>query len=437
MRLIKITLIAIPAILTLNVEAQELLGLPKAIEIALQNNYSIKIARNEALIAQKNNNLGNAGFLPDVGANFSQLENINDTRQQFFNGEVRAGDNVRTSNVNANVQLNWTLFDGFNMFATRDILEEFEQIGELNAKIRMDETVSQVIATYYAIVQKQKQIAAIKNAIEISSERKRIAEEKLAIGAGSGLAVLQASVDINTDSSALLRQELDYINTKAIFNELLSRDPQTPFSVSEIIVMEKVLNFEELSGSIMKQNPELLIAQRNTSIADLTLKQTRSTIFPAVTVNSGYNYTSFQSQLGLLQSNLNRGVNYGLTASWNLFSGFTNRTRRQVAQIEIVNRENIQDQIQLRLKNELFQLYSSYITLRSLIAIEKSNLRVAQENLNVSTEKMKLGTITAIELREAQRNLIDAEFRLIMAEYEAKLAETELLRLTGQLIKVP
>ncbi|MDQ3193200.1 MAG: TolC family protein [Bacteroidota bacterium] len=432
----KIKLFLIPILLFVfsDVKAQEILELSSAIDIALKNNYSIVIAQNQALIAETNNTLGNAGFLPAVGANFFKGENFNETRQEFFNGEIREGSNVRTSNTSANVQLNWTLFDGLNMFATRQMLQEFEELGELNAKIRIDQTISQVIATYYAIVQQQKQVKTIKNAIEISIERKRIAEEKFNIGSGSGLEMLQASVDINSDSSALLRQEFELIKTKAAFNELLVREPETPFIVNDIIEMKEALLYEELSLKVMQQNPELLVAQRNIKIADMNLKQARSTIFPTVSVSSGYNYSSFEAQLGLLQSNLNRGVSYGLTASWNLFDGFTQKTRRQVAQIEIMNQDNSKKQTELRLKNELYQLYTSYVTSKSLIGFERKNKEVAQQNLDISTEKMKLGTITAIELREAQRNLIDTEFRLIMTEYEAKLTETELLRLSGQLV---
>ncbi|HET6245768.1 MAG: TolC family protein [Bacteroidetes bacterium] len=434
MHKIKLFIILFLAVSTFNADAQEVMDIQQAIDIALKNNYSIVIARNEALIAETNNTPGNAGFLPQVGANFFRGENLNYTRQEFFNGEVREGSNVKTSNMNANIQLNWTLFDGFNMFATRKMLQEFEDIGILNTKIKVDLTISQVIATYYAIVQKQKQIKTIKNAIEISQERKRIAKERLNIGAGSGLEMLQASVDINSDSSALLRQEFDLIRTKAALNELLIRDPEFDFIVPDQILMREVLKYEELAQKVSQQNPELLIAQRNSRIADLNLKQSQSSIYPTISVNSGYVYSNFESQLGLLQSNLNRGVNYGLTASWGLFNGFTQKTRRKVAQIEIMNQDNLRQQTELRVKNELYQIYTSYITSKLLVDIEKKNLEVAQQNLNVSTEKMKIGTITAIELREAQRNLIDAEFRLIMTEYEAKLSETELLRLSGQLI---
>ena len=62
--------------------------------------------------------------------------------------------------------------------------------------------------------------------------------------------------------------------------------------------------------------------------------------------------------------------------------------------------------------------------------------KVAQENFEVANEQYKVGVITSIELRDAQLNLLNSELRLFTAQYENKLNETELLRLTGDLVKL-
>ncbi len=421
--------------LGLKVQAQDTLTVQQAIALALQNNYSIIIASNEALIAEKNNTLGNAGFLPNVSANFSQTNNVNNTKQQFFSGDTREGKGVNSNSLNANIQMNWTVFDGMSMFVNRQKLGEFEAIGELNSRIQIEKTVSQVIVAYYDIVQRQKQIAAIRNAIEISAERKKISEERLSIGSGSGLELLQAQVDINADSSALLRQEYALANSKIVLNELLARIPETSFLVSGKIELQQGLVYDELLQKVTAQNPEIAIAKRNATIAALNQKQTRSNYLPGVSLNSGYTFSRSTSEIGILQYSQNSGINYGLTARWTIFNGLENKRLTQVAKINSSNLENQRLQTELRIKSDLYQIYTAYLSYSNLQRIEKENLGVANQNLFIATEKMRIGTISAIELREAQRNLVDAEFRLVMTEYEAKLAETELLRLSGQLVK--
>src|SRR3954465_3468488 len=62
---------------------------------------------------------------------------------------------VRTSNLNYGVSLNWTLFDGMRMFATREKLTELEALGALNLKAQIVNSVAVVINNYYGIVRQK------------------------------------------------------------------------------------------------------------------------------------------------------------------------------------------------------------------------------------------------------------------------------------------
>ncbi|MBK7633815.1 MAG: TolC family protein [Saprospiraceae bacterium] len=159
---------------SINGFSQQMLSLEDAISIAIQNNYNVQIARNAALIDKTNNTIGNAGMLPQVNLIFGNNNNINNTRQQFFSGDERTGNNVNTTNLNANLQLAWTVFDGMRMFATRERLKEIESAGQLNTMIQMENTIYQVMSAYYNIIQHKKRISTIGKAIELSLERRSL-----------------------------------------------------------------------------------------------------------------------------------------------------------------------------------------------------------------------------------------------------------------------
>jgi outer membrane protein TolC len=61
-------------------------------------------------------------------------------------------------------------------------------------------------------------------------------------------------------------------------------------------------------------------------------------------------------------------------------------------------------------------------------------LEVAKENENIAIERFRLGASDFLVLREAQRNLVDANGRFLDAMFSTKLAEIELLRLSGNLL---
>ncbi len=414
---------------------QEKLSLDEAVRIALQNNFNVKIAMNDAVINKTNNTIGNAGLLPEVALNFGNSYNINNTRQEFFSGDTREGNGVNTSNINANIQLAWTVFDGMRMFVNRDRLKEIENLGELNIRLQMENTVSQVMSVYYNIEQHQRRIETIQKAIEISKERYELASLKKNVGSGSGIPVLQAKVDINADSSALIRQQLILKTTKIQLNEILGRSPEIIFDISTLTDNQKDVDFQELSEMTAQRNLMLQMADKNIRLSELNVKLWEGNKYPTIDLNLGYNFSRLKAEIGILKFNQNAGLSYGLTGRWNIFNGWNNKREIQVAKLGIETGKLTKEQTALSLKTDLFTLYNNYLTARELTKIEEENIRIAEQNLDITTEKMRLGTIDALELRQAQLNLVDVEFRKITSAFEARIAHLELMRLSGQLLK--
>lgn len=414
---------------------QEALSLKDAVSIALQNNYNVRIARNATEINAANNTLGNAGFLPNLSLNFGQNYNVNNTTQEFFSGETRTGNNVNTNNLNANLLLGWTVFDGLQMFVNKDRLTEIENLGQLNVQFQMENTISQVMNLYYSIEQHQRRVATIQKAIEISKERYQLAKLKQDLGSGSGIPVLQAEVDINADSSALIRQQLILRTTKIQLNELLSRSPETPFEVVPVSESPIMIDYNDIAEKAEARNVMIRMADKNIRISELNVKQWEANRYPTVDLNLGYNFTRLQAEIGILKFNQNAGLSFGLTARWNIFNGWNNSREIQVAKLGVESGKLTKEQTALALKTDLFSIYNNYITSKELANLETNNIKIAQRNLDITTDKMRLGTIDALELRTAQLNLVDTEFRKITADFEVKLAEIELLRMAGELVK--
>ena len=435
MEMFKKWILIIPVLLhAVPLLAQERLTVDDAIAIALENNFDVRIAKKQAELSATNNTLGMAGYLPTLAVDARRNFEINETRQEFFTGEVREGSNVKNNFLNGAAVLDWTLFSGFAVQTTRDQLKAFEEIGDVAALVQMESTATAVITAYYDVYQKQKQLEAIENSIDISSERKYLADQRVSIGTGSGLTFYQASVDLNTDSANLVRQEFLVMESKAILNQLLARAPNTAFDVVENFELQEDLVFGELLDKVKAQNRDLMLARRGLDVAELDLKLSKAEMYPEIGFVSSYNYARSESEIGFLQSNLTTGLTYGLTARINIFDGMNNRTRNQMAQITIEQNKYNVDQTALQLENDLFKAFAAYEMARKLSKLERDNVKVAKQTLDIAKEQMRLGSITAIELRQAQVNLVNAEFRQIQTDYELKLAETELIRLSGDLI---
>src|SRR5688572_24343030 len=245
------------------------ISLEEAIATALQNNYDIRLARNDSMIAALDYEYRNAVFLPRLNATAGNTWNFNNQKQEFSDGEIRSG-NVETNLVNASVNLNWTLFDGLKMFATRDKTLEFIRLGELQIKNQVINTVADVIITYYDIVRQKQQLRAVEEQMSISQTRVDLSQRKLEIGVGAKPDVLQSKVDLNAQKAAQLRQLTLIQQLKETLNQTMNVVQNSAYDVSDSIPINTQLILGDIQNNIENSNTFLQILKKNIDIENNT-----------------------------------------------------------------------------------------------------------------------------------------------------------------------
>jgi outer membrane protein TolC len=421
-----------------NLSAQKTLSIEEAIATALQNNYDIQLSKNDSAVAALDYSYRNAVFLPRLNATAGANWTNNNQKQEFTSGTKREGD-VKTNNITASLTLNWTLFDGLKMFATRDKAEEFIRLGELGIKNQVVNTVADVINTYYNIVRQKQQLKAIEEQMSISQTRVDLSQRKLEIGVGAKPDVLQSKVDLNAQKAAQLRQQTLIQQLKESLNQFMNVAAATDYEVSDSIPINTQISLGDIQNNLETENPLMQIARKNIDIAGLALKERKAERFPVVSFNSAYNFNRTNNDIALNPAlpifNRNRGFNYGLTASIPILNNHnTNRLIKQ-AELNISYQQLLYNSQKSLLNLAVLNAFKDYELQKQALELEETNILLARENVTIILETYRLGAATYLQLREAQRSLEDAHNRLIAARYNTKLAETELMRLKGDLVK--
>ena len=415
--------------------AQEVLSPQDAVAIGLKNNYSINIAENSLDIAENNASLGNAGVLPTLDATGSASRSVNSTTQKYSNGASVDVTGAVSKNYAAGINLNWTIFDGLKMFASLDQLKELKKVGESNYKLTVEQNINDILSTYYDIVRQKQVLEATQRSVAISEERLKITQSQKDVGAASKFDVLRAQVDLNGDKSSLMNQELTLQQAKTRLNQLLGRDVKTEFDVIDTIDVKTDLSYNDLFSVTMQKNNQLLLARQNKNVAEAQLRLERGDLFPVISLNLGYNYSRSESGAGFFVSSNTTGITYGVSATFNLFNGLNTRRKIENAEVSIESSNLAFNQVKDQVKADFENTYLKYQNSLKLVKLESENYKAAEENADIALEKLKVGSITPVDFRQVQLDLMNAKSRLLSAEYDAKTSETDLLQISGQLVK--
>jgi outer membrane protein len=436
----KRTLLYFSLLLGTAAHAQQILTPDQAIDLALKNNYDIRLAKNDAAITANDYAYANLAFAPRVNGTANKVWNATQTKQEFANGSKRDTSGIRASTLSANVNLAWTLFDGLKMFATRQKLESLRDLGELAVKDQVITTVANIIAGYYNVVQQKQQLRNLSEQLSISEERVKLSDAKFQTGLGPKTDWLQSKVDYNALKASYLRQQTLIEQSKASLNQLMAVEAgNTQYDVMDTIPLNMELSYGGLRQQALAQNSGIKVAQQNLTVSQLQLKESKGDYFPVINFNSAYNYSRANSNAATNSFspvyNQNGVVSYGFSATIPIFNGLNVRRQVSAAKLNVGYQQLALESTRTQVDLALTSAFKDYEYYKTAVTLEEENLGLARENVMVAMERFRQGVSTVIEMKEAQQSLEDAYNRLINARYNIKLAETQLLRLNNMLVK--
>ncbi|MDR1182847.1 MAG: TolC family protein [Bacteroidales bacterium] len=420
-----------------SLKAQEIYDLKRCLETGLEKNFAVRIVKNSQQISDNNASAGNAGYLPtiDLRGNYSGI--LSNLQRQYpaDGSSMIEHQNVIDQTLDAGIYLNFTVFDGLNIQTNYRKLKEFREKGRLQTQWEIENFIAGLCTEYYNYIQQTIRLNNLKSTLSLSRERLRIVESQYAIGSMSRLSFQQAKVDFNEDSSKLVKQQEVLFASSVKLNQLMADSSleQFIFTTDTSIALKAIFEKESLWKKTMENNIFLLLAEKEIDVTALELKNLQSANYPYLRINAGYGYTFNTYQTSVYKKQDNLGLTYGVTLGVNLFDGM-NRRRKQVnAKIEIETKKLDYEKLQLDIKSDFTNIWMAYMNNLGLIELEEDNLKTAKETYDIAIDQYKLGSLSGIELREAQNSLLEAEERYIQAVYTTKLCEISLLQISGQI----
>lgn len=420
-----------------SIAAQKLVSVSEAIELALENNYGIKIISNNKEIAKNNAGVLNSGYLPTVTSSSGATFNRDNLEAEFANGESTALNGAKSSRYNASINLNYTLFDGLGRYYDYKRLKETYKLSELQARETIENTIAQLYVVYYNVAQVTENVTVLEKTLTISKDRITRANYQFEYGQGTMLNVLNAQVDINNDSINLINAKQQLVNTKRDLNVVLGNVISSEFRVDTTIEFKLNIDQNDLANKVKSNNVNLLQLDKNIMINTFIVKANKSGYLPSLGLTGSYGWNKGNNNAAsFVAVSTNTGLSGGLSLSWNLFDGGATATRVSNAKIELENRSLEKESMVIDIERNFNNAWDDYQNKLTIFQVQENNIITSTNNFNRTQEKYKLGQATSIEFRQAQLNLINSELNRNQAKYAAKIAELTVLQLSGELLNI-
>ncbi len=428
-------------------QTTQLITKEEAVKQMLENNFGIKLAANQVAIAENNTSILNSDYLPSVfglaGANFDRTSSTND-----FGGALDQNDNPRpdivindaeTTRYDASINASYTLFDGLGRFYNFKQLKERYNLSQLEARETIENVMLQLFSVYYEVARIEENISVLESALKISRQRETRAQYQFDYGQVNKLQILNAQVDIVTDSINLLNASQQLRNAQRDLNVVLAIDLQDLKRSDTTVTFTSPLLMDTYLEDVAVNNVSLLQVAQDILITDYEIKKTKGLFLPTIGLTGSYGWNLANNPASAFFPSTTRtstSLAAGASLRWNLFDGGRSIVGLKNAKIALDTQEVLKQQIEQSIERDIANARGNYLNALTIYRLQEENVATSIANFERSEERFKLGQITSIEFRQAQLNLLNTQTSKNAAKYTAKLAELALLQLTGQLLNV-
>jgi outer membrane protein TolC len=430
----------------------EALSLNDCIEIALTKNPNLIRTLNLDESADEDVTGSYSGILPTINLNASSGRV--EAGQRDVEGDVPIGidssgnyiyerrtilqPGYLTNFNNLGVSVNQNLLDGGEWWQAIGYAKSQKRASGYTVESTINSTVLSVQESFFNLLKQQKLLEVNQSAVGRSEDNLNKTEKMFELGAVAKVDVYRSRVNLGNDKITMILQKNSVSNARQQLNLVMGRDPQTPLDIiPEFDLPNAFPDVDELFNQAQEMNPDLKRNEEDVNSFDLGVSRSWAVIWPAL--GAFFNYNRANEGFDRVYTKdwgKNYSMNWGLSLRWNLFNGFQDKVRIQKSKLALRNAQETYEETKRNLKSTVVQLVDNFNSYLEIIQINEENLEAAQEEFRLAEERYRIGSGTALEVREAQVNLTGAEEILVAAKYNARMSQAQLEQALGVIYKI-
>ncbi len=450
MRVLPICLVIVLLITGGGYAQEETLTLQQCIEIALTKNPTLVRTLYQDESADEDVTSSYSGILPSI--NLSASSGRAQAGEREVEGDVPVGidsmgnviyqrriitqEGYITNFNNLGVSVNQNIFDGGEWWEAIGYAKSQKRASEYTVESTINSTVLNVQEAFFNVLKQEKLLEVNQLAVGRSQDNLDKTEKMFELGAVAKVDVFRSRVNLGNDKINMLLQKNAVLTAKQQLNLVMGRDPQTPFEVRpEFDLPAAYQDVDTLFNQAQEMNPDLKKSEEDVYSYDIMVSRSWAVIWPALGAFFNYNRNNEGIKRVYTGWDKNWNMNWGLSLRFNIFNGFQDKVRIQQSKLAMRSAQATYEETRRNLKSKVVQLVDNFNSYLEIIEINEQNLEAAQEEYRLAEERYRIGSGTALEVREAQVNLTRAEEILVAAKYNARMSQAQLEQALGVIYK--
>ena len=417
------------------------LTLEQAVNLALKQNTTARIAQITAAESTQDKNVARATLLPQANLSAGeQWERLN-LAAEFgggalpFNG-LPAGTTVPGhigpfSLFSAGVGFDGQIFD-LTLFRRYQASRNSENASKFDSQSTREQVILLVVSQYIGTLRATADVQASQSRVELAQALYDQAADLQKEGVGTGIDTLRANVELQNEKQRLIEAQAQRETSVFGLSRILNLDPRQPVELADSLSFFETPQ-PDIETSIeegLSTRPEWKALEQQAKAAEYQKKASSESRLPSAHYSGNY------TQLGVSPSAVIPTYTYAGSVSMPLFTGGRIRAEIARANLEIQRIEqqqaDLRNSIALDVKTSLINLGSS----RNEVQVANLGVQLSKEEVDQARDRFKAGVANNIEVIQAQDSLARANDNQIAALYRFNQARADLARAVGQMEKI-
>ena len=411
--------------------AQDSLTVEQTVQRVLQTHPAIEQALAAARAAEARVSQASSAKLPDVSteAGYTHIGPVPAFSFPGFGNLVLAP----ADNYDAHIVGRYTAYDFGKTNASVEVSQSKVQNSRDMIELTKSNLALQTIRSFYAIVLLRKSLSVQDEQIEALNQHLAVTKKRVTAGTATSFDVLTTQVRV----AASQNQKVEILNSlqkqESVLRQLLHLETNAPVLIRGSFTQDSiVLNIDSLIRAALQQRPEMKLARDAEHSAEVQKKFSSLGNMPTVNLNAAYGLKNgYEPNIYVLRGNWM----WGLQARVPLFDGGRVGHQEEEAQASLQAEQAHSQDVERQVRADVEQVASDVEAAIAKVQISEVQLQQAQEAVTIARTRYETGSITNLDLLDAETAESTAKLTNLQALYRFVLSKYELERATGTIIE--